>query len=371
MEVREMAQQNKRVKALVGILMGVSMIWVSGCDFLDGFFHRKAEIDAVVRQPPQPEVIPQAPAAPEPPPTKGECATLRHYIMTRLKLLKGRQSETDKELTGLKLDRQKFSERVRELSEVNLADTKGTHASGLVLLLNDGVLNELAYKYLGTDFAVIRHEFSEKVRNAIALEQKNRKELELKRSKIEESVAEARVQAEHARKENAANIARLRKEIEAKEKRLRSLQKDMRQYRETTKEESAYLQGEISRLKSELQQEMQSSRVRDAKRDLEWADRKASSDNKYLEEMSARKGNNDVSIEQLTDRYGKMTVQRLESALHEAHLKAQKSQKLLSEQALFLESITTGLETLDTAGLKRVRAEVENELARTVETAGK
>ena len=377
-----MSGENKVVKVFVSVFLVASVIWISGCDFLDGFFHRKAEVDAVVHQPPQPEIIPPSPAVQEPNPAKSDCATLRHYITTRLKLLKGRQSESDKEFAVLKADRKKFSERIKELSEANLSDKKGTFASGLALLLDDELINELAYKHLGSDFAVFRHEFSEKVRNVVVLEQKKREELERKRSKLEGSVAEARIQTEHARKESAANIARLRKEIEAKERRLRSLQKDaqqysggdqrhMQQYRETTREEIDYLKIEIPRMRSELQQEMQSPRVRDANRRAESIEKQANDDSRRLEEMAVRKGKDEVSIEQITEKYGKLTIHRLDSVLHEKNCKIQKSQKLLSEQILFLESVVSGLETLDSTGLKRVRSEVEKELSRTVEAVGK
>ena len=373
-----MSERNKAVKVFAGVFLAISMIGVSGCDFLDDFFHRKAEVDAVVRQPPQPEIIPQTPIVQEATPTKGDCATLRHYVMTRLKLLKGRQSETDKELTALKADRQKFSERVKALSETNLADKKGTLASGLELLLNDGIINELAYKYLGNDFAVIRHEFSEKVRNVIAFEQKNRGELERRRSKIEESVAKARRQTERVRKENDANIARLKKEIKAKEKTLNRLRGDLAQHSkrdshwvETCKDEIRHVEGELSRLNSDLRQATQASCVRDADRKVEVIEKQACLDSRRLDDKAVRRGECDVTAELIAEKYEKMTIRRLDSALHERNQKAQKSQKLLSEQALFLESVSSGLETLDSAGLKRVRAEVEKELSRTIEGSDK
>lgn len=368
-----MSERNRAVRVFGGALMGVLMIGVSGCDFLDGFFHRKAEIDAVVNQPPQPEIIPQNTVVREP--TKGNCATLRHYIMTRLKMLTSRQAETNKELDMLKTDRWKFSERVKALSEENLADRKGTSASGLVLLLNDGEINELAYKYLGNDFAVLRHEFSEKIRNVIALEQKSREDLERKRAKIKESVAEAQDQVERVRKENAVNVSRLRKEIEAKEKKLKSLRADLfgkkASEAQNCKDEIRHVEEQISQLKAELQQEMNSSRVRDANRNLEMAGKQASRDDKRLDEMAARGGKNDVTSEFIVEKYEKMTIHRLDSALLEKNLKIQKGQKLLAEQILFLESVTSGLETLDSAGLKRVRAEVETELSKTVEASDK
>lgn len=371
-----MSERNKAVEGFVGILMVVSMIWVSGCDFLDNFFHRKAEIDAVVRQPPQPEIIPQSTVVQESP--KSNCATLRHYIMTRLKMLKGLQAETDKDLAMLKSDRQKFSERVKDISKENLASTEGTHASGLVLLLNDGVINELAYRYLGNDFAVIRHEFSEKVRNAIALEQKSQEDLERKRLRIKESVAEAQDQVARLSKENAANTLRLRKDIEAKEKKLKSLRRNLAQLSgrdahgiESSKAEISYVEKEISELKARLQQEMQASRVRDANRRLESVEKQANLDSKHLNEMVVRNGGSDVTSERIVEKYEKMTIHNLDSTLHEKNLKAQKRQKLLSEQVLFLESVVSGLETLDSAGLKRVRSEVENELSKTVETSDK
>jgi len=371
-----MSKTRQLFNGFAGVLVGASAVVLSGCDFLDMFFNRKAQIDAVVQQPPQPEVIQQQSATQES--LKSNCAALKHFIATRLKILKNQQQEIVKELANIKSDRQKFSDRVKEISDANLADKNSSAASGLELLLSDGAINELAFKYLGKDFAVIRHEFAEKIRDAVAFEQKIQKEIEARRSSIEKSVTDSQAQVARARRENAAKIAQLKREIEANEKKIKRLRADLQhhsgqdvQYIRNANQEIRHVESTLSNLRSDLQREKLAQNVRDADRNLALAGTRASNDNKRLDEIKAQRMKGSATTVQITENYEKLTLHKLDSALLEANQAAQAKQKLLSEQALYLESVTTGLETLDSASLKRVRTEVEAELARTVEGVSK
>ena len=371
-----MSKTRQLFNGFAGVLVGASAVVLSGCDFLDMFFNRKAQIDAVVQQPPQPEVIQQQSATQES--LKSNCAALKHFIATRLKILKNQQQEIVKELANIKSDRQKFSDRVKEISDANLADKNSSAASGLELLLSDGAINELAFKYLGKDFAVIRHEFAEKIREAEAVEQKRQKDIDARRSNIEKAVKDSQAHLARARKENAAKIAQLKKEIAANENKMKRIRADLlhhsakdKEYIKNRNEEIRHIEIILSRLRSQLVQETNAHDVRNAERNLVWAESRVNNDIKRMDEMTARKMKDTVTSGQIIEDYEKQTLHKLDSALLEANQAAQAKQKLLSEQALYLESVTTGLETLDSASLKRVRTEVEAELARTVEGVSK
>ena len=71
-----------------------------------------------------------------------------------------------------------------------------------------------------------------------------------------------------------------------------------------------------------------------------------------------------VTAFELAETYETLTVKKLDGVIFERSLAARAIKDLLSAQVLFLGNVTNGIEKLDLAGVKRVRADVEEMIAR-------
>ena len=347
------------------IAMGVAL---SGCDFLDKFQQKtnKAEVQilqqAAVEQTRREEAQQQA---------KNECAALRHFVSLKLTMLTKARSDADKELAQLSADRKSLSGRIGEISDKNMADKNGTAATALNLMLKDETINALAAKYLEGDFAMVRGEFVEKMRETLRREREMKQALQRNQASLDRSASEERDRIKRARAEMRNAVAELKAKIASKENRLRSLRSAMRGSKEQQRQrerEILNLEREVSDLKVALQHESSTSSFTKAREDEMRADqvrRQAAREKREADELLAKQNRNMESPERIAEEYEQQTVKRLLAALQERNVEITGRQNLLDEQITYLRHVTDGIDSFDVAGVKRVRADVETELART------
>ena len=347
------------VVALAGILL-------AGCDF-EWPSQRKAKEEAIRQQ-----AVRQEQRETEKEQAKSECAALQHFVAVRLQMLKSAEGKLDKKFDELKADRQKMSARLSDLSEKSMADKNGTRESALFAVLKDEAINELAFKYLGNDFVAIRSEFAEKVRRALKQESQKKAALDRNRAEYEKTVEGRRSRATQEQQESAAAAERLRQEIAETEQRLQKLRRrvlsigkseDERIDREIRLAEShlASLKSQYSSMRLARERAIQS---RDADHDFDTARRQAIRERQEADAEVLLRTKNDVTPFELAEAYETLTVKKLDGIIYEKSLAMRAQKDLLSEQVLFLSSATNGIERLDLAGVKRVRADVEREIAR-------
>ena len=347
------------VVALAGILL-------AGCDF-EWPSQRKAKEEAIRQQ-----AVRQEQRETEKEQAKSECAALQHFVAVRLQMLKSAEEKLDKKFDELKADRQKMSARLSDLSEKSMADKNGTRESALFAVLKDEAINELAFKYLGNDFVAIRSEFAEKVRRALKQESQKKAALDRNRAEYEKAVEGRRSRATQEQQESAAAAERLRQEIAETEQRLQNLRRRVlsigkaeneRIDREIRLAEShlASLKSQYSSMRLARERAIQS---RDADHDFDTARRQAIRERQEADAEVLLRTKNDVTPFELAEAYETLTVKKLDGIIYEKSLAMRAQKDLLSEQVLFLSSATNGIERLDLAGVKRVRADVEREIAR-------
>ena len=348
------------------MIAGAVGILLAGCDF-EWPSQRKAKEEAIRR-----ETVRQEQKETEREQVKGECAALQHFVTVRLQMLKSSEGKLDKELEVLTADRRKMSARLNELSEKSMADKNGTRESALFAVLKDEVVNELAFKYLGNDFVTIRSEFAEKVRRALKQESQKKAALDRNRAEYDKTVNERRDRARQSQQESAAAAERLKREISDTEQRLGKLRRRMtsisKQERERSEREISLAEQHLYSLKNQytamrLSHE-QSVQSRDADYDFDTARKQAIRERQEADAEVLLRTKDDVTAFELAEAYETLTVKKLDGIIYEKSLATRARKDLLSEQMLFLSSATNGIERLDLAGVKRVRADVEREIAR-------
>ena len=357
-------------RIMIGAVAGILL---AGCDF-EWPSQRKAK-EAAIRQ----QAVRQEQRETEREQAQGECEALRQFVAVRLQMLKASEGKIDKELEELKSDRQKMSARLDELSGKSMADKDGTRESALFAVLKDEDVNALAFKYLGNDFVTIRSEFAEKVRRALKLEQQKKAALDRNRAEYDKTVSERRDRARQSQQESAAAAERLKREIADTEQRLEKLRRRMtsisKQERDRSEREISLAEQHLYSLKNQytamrLSYE-QSVQSRDADYDFDTARKQAIRERQEADAEVLLRTKNDVTAFELAEAYETLTVKRLDGVIYEKSLAVRARKDLLAEQILFLSSVTNGIDRLDLAGVKRVRADVEREIARRPGEGGK
>ena len=355
------------------IIVSLAGILLAGCDF-EWPSQRKAKEEAIRQQ-----AVRQEQKETEKEQAKGECAALWHFVAVRLQMLKSDERKLDKTLDELKTDRQKMSARLDHLSEESMADKNGTRESALFAVLKDDAINELAFKYLGNDFVAIRSEFAEKVRRALKQESLKKAALDRNRAEYDKVVSERRDRARQSQQESVAAAERIKREIVDTERRLDKLRRRTisvsNQERARQETEIRLAENHLYSLKSQytamrLSRE-QSAQSRDADSDFDTERRQAIRERKEADAEVLLRTKDDVTAYELAEAYETLTVKKLDGVIYEKSLAFRARKDLLSEQMLFLSSATNGIERLDLAGVKRVRADVEREIARKPGEGGK
>jgi hypothetical protein len=345
--------------ALTGCLL-------AGCDF-ELPSQRRAKEEAL-RQ----EAVRQEKKETEREQTQSACAALEQFVAFKLKMFESSREGLDKKLEELKVDRQKLSTRLDELSEKSMADKSGTRESALFTVLKDPEINALAFKYIGNDFVAVRSEFAEKVRRALKLEQQKKTALDRNRAEYDKAVEERRNKARQNQQESAAAADTLKHEISETDQRLQKLRRRVfsinKQERERVEREIRLTEVHLANLRSQYsafrvagERAVQS---RDADYEFDSARTQAIRERREADAEVLLRTKDDMTAFQLAEAYEMLTVRKLDGILYEKLLATRAQKELLAEQVIFLSNVTNGIDRLDIAGLQQIRQEVEYELAR-------
>ena len=361
------------MKMRLVIVALVAGVLLAGCDFELPSQRRARE--AAVRR----EAAAREEKEVEQTQAKSEYEVFKHYVGLQLSLAKSSRVETEKVLAELVADRKTMSARLAELSEKSMADKSGTRATALYALLKDEGLNALALRHLGSDFAVLRSEFAEKMRFAIKQEKARKTALDRNRAEYENAVAGGRNAASESRRAISENLAQIKREINEAENRLRHLRNNSLTI---TKADQANRDQAISaaerrleQLKSQYTSILTSDRSSQQGRDADSAAASTRSWAAYIRERADKavfdRTNGDVTSYQLSEEYEQLTIRRLDDVIQEKDRFARAQLKLIDEKTVFLQHVTNGIDRLNLAGLKRVRADVDALLAKSPETQTK
>ena len=308
------------------------------------------------------EQTPKEPAEPVAAQIVNERASLEHFAASRLKMIEASMAQTEKALREVRTDRDTMSKRVNEISEKVFADKKAGAEDVLSALLKDSTLNSLASKHLGNDFALLNTEFVSKVRNAAEKEKERDQELADNKQNFRNLMSTADGERRAAAKRTANDVTKLQKEIADKEKRL----KQMRSSLIGSRDAKLKREREIRTLESEIWRSR--SRLDSIRRE---ASRPASGSSKIQAQMRFDNVNKDIerryknimTVQQLADEYEQNTVKKLDAAMCAKEDELESKMAMLESQKVFISSVSTGIDKLGMADLKKIRSEIEKTLA--------
>jgi len=339
-----------------------------GCDQIEEIMKRKEQERSLAVEAPAP--VREEDPTPKPP-QKNECAALLHYVETKLRIVGSEAASCNAEVAALQEDRIRLSKRIGDVTDAALQDKNGTGASTLLLLLKDGEINALALKYLENDFAAVRSEFAEKVRVAQQNERRYRTGLSHNQAESEKRVADSRKKVEREYQRNVAEVKRLRREIEAAEKKLKTLQmsappggRTYDQQRRIHQQNVQHQEHDLARMKQNLDRLETALRMSANRRTVEQTRAESVRDRRIEDEKAEKSAKDIVPVEAIVDEYRARTINRLDEMLHARRQDADLRQKWMASKILYLESVTNGLEKLDSQALTEVRVDIDRQLAR-------
>ena len=345
-----------------------------GCDQIEEIMKRKEQERSLAVESPAP--VREEDTTPKPP-KKNECAALLHYVETKLRIVGSEEAACNAEIVALQEDRVKLSKRIGDVTDAALKDQNGTGASTLLLLLKDGEINALALKYLENDFAVIRSEFAEKVRVAQENERRYRTGLANNQAESEKRVTDSRKKVEREYQRNVAEVNRLRREIDAAEKKLKTLQmspppggRTYDQQRRIHQQKVQHQERDLARMKLNLDRLESMVRMSADRRTVEQTRAESVRDRRFEDDKAEKTAKNIVPVDAIVDEYRARTINRLDETLHARRQDADRRQKRMASKILYLASVTNGLEKLDAQALTGVRADIDRQLAQ-MEEEGK
>ena len=365
-----------RMKTMkVSAVAAVVCLAFPGCDQIEQIMKRKEQERSLAVE--TPAQVREETTLPKPPP-KNESAVLLHYVETKLRLVGSESAACNAEIADLREDRVKLSARIGAVTDAALKDKNGSGASRLLLLLKDGEVNALALKYLANDFAAIRSEFAEKVRVAQQNEQRYRAELSRNQAESEKRIADSRKKVEQEYRRNVAEANRLRREIEGAEKKLRNLQtsappggQTYDQQRRIHQQNVRHQEHDLARMKLNLDRLESILRTSAAQRTVEQTRAESVRDRRVEDEKVAKAAKSLVPVDAIVEEYRARTINRLDETLHARRQDADRRQKRMASKILHLESVTNGLEKLNSQALAAVRADIDRQLARMEEDGTK
>ncbi len=345
-------------------IMPMMACLLTGCDF--ELPSQKREKQEAIRR----EAVRQEQKQTEANETKSAHASLVQFVTAQTEIIAEKAKRSKAELTELVTDRMAMSRILGELSEKNVADKEGTRASALYAMLKDEKLNEIALKHLGTDFAVLRAEFAEKVRRAIKIEKQKKDSLAKNEEEFKKTVADARAKATQLQEESARAKKQLEQEIEQVERRRKTLQNRLNF---ATNRERVSLVNEISNLTSHLNnlrnransiqlavQNAREQRATDHVNQISWDKARHTRDKSNAEIVASLK--NEQSPYEIAEAYEALTIRKLDAVLLEKNNAAKAFDELLDSSLLYLKHVLAGSESLDLPGVKRLRTEIDAHL---------
>lgn len=340
---------------------------LAGCDF--ELPSQKREKQEAIRR----EAVRQEQRQTEASETKSAHASLVQFVAVQTEILTERAKKNEATLAELVADRMVMSRLLGELSEKNIADKEGTRESVLYAILKDGKLNEIALKHLGTDFAVLRGEFAEKVRRAVKIEKQRKDSLARNEEEFKKTVADARAKANQHQVESARAEKQLEQEIEQVEKRRKTLQR--RLGLATTKERSV-ISAELNVLTSRLGDLRQQHNVAHLVAQRSREQRVADQSTQVMRDVAQRtREKSDAAVlaslrdeqspYEIAEAYETLTIRKLDTVLLEKNRAAMALGETLDASLLHLKHVLAGADALDLPGIKRLRTEVEALLLKT------
>ena len=308
------------------------------------------------------EQTPKDPVEPAASQIANERASLEHFAASRLKMIEASAVQTENELREIRSDRDSMSKRVNEISEKVFADKNAGAEDVLLALLKDPVLNSLALRHLGNDFALLNTEFVSKMRNAAAKEKERDLALSENRQNYRELISSADSKASVAAKRTANDVAKVQKEIADKEKRLRQMRSSLigsRDEKLKREREIRGLENEILRARTRLDSIRRESNRQSSGISRSQAQMRFDNVNKDIE----RRYRNIMTVQQVADEYEQNTVRKLDAAMCAKEEGLKSKMAMFESQKVFISSVSTGIDKLGMADLKEIRSEIEKVLA--------
>lgn len=348
---------------LKSVAVALSVV-AAGCDVELPSLRKAAEQVAKYTS----EQMPNEPLTPTPVQVEGERASLEHYATSRRAILEAERGKVAKELAEIRADRQSLSQRVSEHSDKAYADKNAGLENALLLLLRDDIVNSLANKYLGGDFAIVRNDFVSKVREAYKLKKEREAALAESRKIYEEAVTSSADKDAMLAKSSEEELRKLESDIRDKERRigyLRSMGMASSQEKKRRLQEIASLESEVRNMKRSLERMREKSRRNTSDSVKSRALRQFEASGKDIE----RRFKGIVSASEVAEEYENSTIKKLDVCMREMESKILVRKELQDAQITFISSLASGLEKLDGAGLRKVRKEIEQALLWTTEDA--
>ena len=350
------------MKKVIGLCVVATML--TGCDSeLPWNKKSRAEAARVER-----EKAAQVQAENESRVVKGECASLIHHINTQRALLEGACSDAEKARAKVQEARRQFAARVTELSVTNVNNAVESRMVTLLAIMKDEQVNAIARMFLGRDFAVMASDVSGQYQAACQKAVQRRRKLAQNEVDYKAKVLAANEHVQQSQADMRKGIADIEREIARLESRHKSLMSETltsKAQKQRIRDELSTINRRLNTLHSRLDMFKASTqndqRTRSA---VQWAHNEQQAAARQKKEADKEIADVEEGVAKLADETSEKTVRALDAALaaRDADLNEQIAD--IRNKLAFLSATMTGLESLDLAGLRGVRKQVEDALAK-------
>ncbi|MBR3924220.1 MAG: hypothetical protein IKJ45_13965, partial [Kiritimatiellae bacterium] len=165
-----------------------------------------------------------------------------------------------------------------------------------------------------------------------------------------------------AAKRTANDVAKVQREIADKEKRLKQMRSSLigsRDAKLKREREIRSLENEILRARTRLDLIRRESSRQTSGISRSQAQMRFDNVNKDIE----RRYKNIMTVQQVADEYEQNTVRKLDAAMCAKEDELESKMAMLESQKVFISSVSTGIDKLGMADLKKIRSEIEKTLA--------
>ena len=350
------------MKKVIGLCVVATLL--TGCDFELPWKKKPREEAARLQR----EQAAQVQAENESHTAKGECAALIHHINTQRALLEGACSDAEKARAKVQEARRLFAARVTELTVTNINNAVESRMATLLAIMKDEQVNVIARMFLGRDFAVMASDVGGQYQAACQKAVQRRRKLAQNEADYRARVSSANERLQQVQTDMRKGIADIEREIARLENRQKSLMSETltsRAKKERINEEILTINSRLSTLRSRLDMSRASmqndqrtrSAVQAAQSEQQMAARQRKEADKEIADV-------EEGVAKLADETSEKTVRALDAALaaRDADLNEQIAD--IRNKLAFLSATMTGLESLDLAGLRGGRKQVEDALAK-------
>lgn len=295
-----------------------------------------------------------------------ERAALAQHVAALSRALTADLESATKAVDEATADRTLLAERIRELSDANADKSRQVM---LAAILADERVGELARKYMDRDFRLIRLEFIERVREALAARRAFDASRQRANGAYDAEVAAAKESVRSAAASVDRSQAAMRREIARLAKQERDLQRAFNMSSGNREDRSRRRNelNEVSDKLRRLQNEYDAVRAgRGAADDTARADRHAQAAidaarrrRDHENELARSRFQGAKSPADVASEFEKETLGELERRIVGARTGHEERQRRLKAGIAYLASLADGVETLASSAMRKVRADAD------------